>query len=91
MSLKGRIRLSTHPHPPALLGYRAPWSTRRISSALLLITLCYRGEHQAHSFYKSKKVLDNTCAAVKSSVHVNGVSNRRGVWRVNYEYVVVFL
>jgi hypothetical protein len=27
---------------------------------------------------------------VKSSVHVNGVSNRRGVWRVNYEYVVVF-
>jgi hypothetical protein len=41
---------------------------------------CYRIEHQAHSYYKSKKVLDNTCAPVKSSVHVNGVSNRRGVW-----------
>ncbi len=49
-----------------------------------------RIEHQVHSYCKSKKVLDNTSAPVKSSVHVNGGSNRRGVWRVNYEYVVVF-
>jgi len=42
----------------------------------------YSIEHQAHSYYKSKKVLDNTGVPVKSSVYVNGVSNRRGVWRV---------
>jgi hypothetical protein len=27
---------------------------------------------------------------MKSSVHVNGVSNRRGVWRDNYDAIVVF-
>src|SRR5580692_5902697 len=27
---------------------------------------------------------------VKSSVYVNGVSNRRGVWRDNYDVVVVY-
>jgi hypothetical protein len=27
---------------------------------------------------------------MKSSVYVNGVSNRRGVWRHDYEFVVVF-
>jgi hypothetical protein len=66
--------------------------TQRVLLLLALLTflLYYRGKHQAHSYYKSKKVLDNTGAQVKSSVYVNGVSNRRGVWRVNYEAVVVF-
>jgi hypothetical protein len=55
-----------------------------------LTQFCYRVEHRGHSYYKSKKVLDNTGAPVKSSVHVNGVSNRRGVWRVNYACLFVF-
>jgi Carboxypeptidase regulatory-like domain/TonB dependent receptor len=38
-------------------------------------------KHAARSFYKSKKVLDINSAPMKSSVYVNGVSNRRGVWR----------
>ena len=51
---------------------------------------CYGGKHHAHSYYKSKKVLDINTAPMKSSVYVNGVSNRRGVWRHHYEWIVVF-
>ena len=52
--------------------------------------VCYNVEHLGHSYYKSKKVLDNMIAPMKSSVYVNGVSNRRGVWRHDYEFVVAF-
>jgi hypothetical protein len=51
---------------------------------------CYGVMHHAHSYYKSKKVLDINTAPMKSSVYVNGVSNRRGVWRHHYEWIVVF-
>jgi hypothetical protein len=51
--------------------------------------VCYNVEHQGHSYYKSKKVLDINSTPMKSSVYVNGVSNRRGVWRHDYEFVVV--
>jgi len=51
---------------------------------------CYEVKHQGHSYDKSKKVLDINRAPMKSSVYVNGVSNRRGVWRHNNESVVVF-
>ena len=50
---------------------------------------CYRIEHREHSYYKLKKVLDINSTPMKSSVYVNGVSNRRGVWRHDYEFVVV--
>ena len=50
---------------------------------------CYSVEHQGHSYYKSKKVLDINSTPMKSSVYVNGVSNRRGVWRHYYEFAVV--
>jgi hypothetical protein len=49
---------------------------------------CYRVEHQGHSYYKLKKVLDINGTPMKSSVYVNGVSNRRGVWRHEYECLV---
>jgi|HubBroStandDraft_4_1064222.scaffolds.fasta_scaffold235473_2 hypothetical protein len=52
---------------------------------------CYEVKHQGHSYDKSKKVLDINSAPMKSSVYVNGVSNRRGVWRHNYEFAVVFV
>jgi len=54
------------------------------------LAFCYKLKHAAHSFYKSKKVLDINSSPMKSSVYVNGVSNRRGVWRDNYEFAVVF-
>jgi hypothetical protein len=47
-------------------------------------------KHEARSFYKSKKVLDINIAPMKSSVYVNGVSNRRGVWRDYYDVVVFY-
>jgi hypothetical protein len=50
----------------------------------------YRNKHRVYRYYKSKKVLDNMIAPMKSSVYVNGVSNRRGVWRHDYEFVVAF-
>jgi hypothetical protein len=57
----------------------------------VLCMFCYSGEHQRYSYYKSKKVLDINSTPMKSSVYVNGVSNRRGVWRHDYEFVVVFI
>jgi hypothetical protein len=59
-----------------------------LNTIYISIKVCYRTEHQAHSYDKSKKVLDINSSPVKSSVYVNGVSNRRGVWRVNYECLV---
>lgn len=50
----------------------------------------YRSEHQTDRCYKLKKVLDKRKSPMKSSVYVNGVSNRRGVWRHDYDWFVVF-
>ena len=64
----------------------------RLEVLLCLITLvCYKVQHQGYSYDKSKKVLDINSTPMKSSVYVNGVSNRRGVWRHDYELVVVFI
>jgi hypothetical protein len=80
-----------------LNGFSSPISARRAElpiplcramSPPLISLNCYKVEHRGHSYYKLKKVLDINGTPMKSSVYVNGVSNRRGVWRHNYECLV---
>jgi hypothetical protein len=72
------------------------WFLQKIPTSLFrsscgdFSVVCYKVEHRGHSYYKLKKVLDNTGGQMKSSVYVNGVSNRRGVWRHNNECFAVF-
>ena len=82
------IQLNGFSGPISAIRTKPPVHRLRVVSLTLILMVCYRVEHRGRSYYKLKKVLDINGTPMKSSVYVNGVSNRRGVWRHNNECLV---